>query len=348
MTARRGQRGSALVAALWAVTLAGVAAASLAELGRLAALRARLDRDGLRAWFLAEAGLAETVAAFPPGRDFDAELAALSGGDARPEGTWTWAALALDDPDDDPDDPLADANSLIQLRITAWGPFPVRRRLEALIGRNPEPFFPGAATLAGGGGTLAEDFVLDGRDYTMGSGCTVEAEGLLRAGLALPEGAPEPSIDRPGTILGAGGPPSVVRAPPPDLGPLGAETGGARVPGGSISGDLGTAGTPRLTIVEGDALVEDVVQGAGVLFATGRLRVEGILGFSGIVAAAGGVEVTDTGTLLVCGGLWAAGDPALEARGAGTVRASAEALRAAATVARLPARPRVVAMRELL
>jgi hypothetical protein len=51
--------------------------------------------------------------------------------------------------------------------------------------------------------------------------------------------------------------------------------------------------------------------------------------------------------LLVCGGLWAAGDPSLEARGAGTVRASAEALRAAATVARLPARPRVVAMREL-
>ncbi len=75
-TVRAGSRGAALVVAIMILLLAGIAAAALAELGRLAAARARLGRDGTRAWFLAEAGLADVVAAFEPATTFTAALGA--------------------------------------------------------------------------------------------------------------------------------------------------------------------------------------------------------------------------------------------------------------------------------
>ena len=60
-------KGSALVVAILLIALAGVLTTTLTELGRLALRRARLDRDGVRAWFVAEAGLADTAATLPAG-----------------------------------------------------------------------------------------------------------------------------------------------------------------------------------------------------------------------------------------------------------------------------------------
>jgi hypothetical protein len=329
------------------LALAGAAAAALAELGRLAVLRARLDRDGVRAWFLAEAGLADTIAALEPGRDFSDRLTAPTVPPAEPAAPWTYVSSFADDADDDPDDPVHDSNEQVLLRVTAGGPPPVRRRLQAVVGRSPDPFFPGALTLAGGVRELTGDFRLDGRDSLMDTGCVMEGSGNARAGLALPEGAALPALDHPEWITGRGGTPSVARVAGPDLSGLENAPQAPRQPAGPLASELGSTAEPRFTLVEGDAVVDGTTTGAGVLYATGRLRISGALAFTGVVAAAGGVELLTTGELAVCGALWAGGDPALTARGRGGVRASADGIRWAARFAALPARARVIAVREL-
>jgi hypothetical protein len=339
-------KGSALVIAILLVALAGVVATALAELGRLALARARIDRDGLRAWFVAEGGLTDTVAAIPPGRRFDAQLRDAPAPPPATGPPWSYGVGFLDDGDDAPSDPLADVNARVMLRVTAFGPTPVRRRLEAVIARRIDPVLPGAATLGGEIASLTPDFSLDGRDFDVGSGCTMESGTRARAGLSLPEGSGMPLLASPEQIRGWGASPSIAHGPTPDLTEVANDPGAARLSGGSLPGTLGDLAAPGFTIVAGDALADGSVAGAGTLYVTGRLRVSGHLDFRGLVAAAGGVEVVAGGRLDVCGGLWATGTPALDARGTGHVRASSAALRLAATVAPLPAAARVVATRE--
>jgi hypothetical protein len=338
--------GSALVSALLALALAGGAAALLAELARTTLARARVDRDAAQAWYLAEAGLADTVAAMAPGTTFTAALAARAGGSADPP-AGAYAAELRDDGDETPDDPGIDVNRRIVVRITAAGPAPVRRRLEAVVGREAAPFFPGAATLAGGVSNLTGDFRLDGRDGSMETGCTMPGNGRTRAGVSIPEAAFMPPLDHPEQVAGAGGTPSVTRRGPPDLTPLAGSNAAVRLAPSALPVSLGTTAAPQLTIVDDDVAIDGAVSGAGVLYTSGRLRITGTLDFTGVLAAAGGVEVTTTGTLHVCGALWAAGTPALDARGRGMVRASSDAIAWAARLAPLPARARVLAVREL-
>ena len=341
-----GARGSALVTAIFALALAGAVAALLADLARTTITRARVDRDGVRAWFLAEAGLTDTVAALPPGTTFTDALARTGGG-AAPLLPGTYRADLRDDADDHPDDPRTDVNARILAQVTAAGPDPVRRRLEAIIGREPAPFLPGAATLAGSVSNLTGDFRLDGHDWSEDTDCMLSGHGLARAGVALPTVATMPLLADPAQVDGTGGAPSVTRRNAPDLTPLGASTTAVRLASSPLPATLGTVGAPQLSVVDGDAVVDGTIDGAGVLFVAGHLRIGGRLAFSGIVAAAGGIEVTAAGELRVCGALWAAGEPALDLRGYGQVRTSSDAIAAAARVAPLPARARVVAVREL-
>jgi len=336
--AARNRRGSALVIAVFALALAGAAAALLAELARASVVRARVDRDGTRAWFLAEAGLADTVAVLPAGTSFTDVL--RRGGPSGPPAPGAYLAVLRDDADDHPDDPLTDVNATIVADVTAAGPAPVRRRLEAVLGREPAPYLPAAATLAGGVSNLTSGFRLDGHDGSMGT-------FPPRAGAALPPTATAPVPADPTQIDGAGGPPSIARGTPPDLTLLATSPGAVHVAPASVPTTLGTGATPQLTVVGGDAEVAAASSGAGALYATGHLRISGRLDFTGVVAAAGGVEVTATGELRICGALWAAGAPALDARGTGLVHASGDAITLAARVAPLPARARVLAVREL-
>ncbi len=338
-------RGSALVIALVAVTLAGGTAAVLADLARVATERARVDRDGTRAWFLAEAGLAETVAALDAGTTFTAALAAPTVGGSGSSGTYR--AELQDDVDETPNDARTDANQRVLLTITALGPPPVRRRLQAVVGRAPDPYLPGAATLAGGVTNLTSDFRLDGRDGAMNTGCAMPGSVRSRAGASLPAGAAVPPLHDPTQIVGADGPSSIVRRRPPDLGPLRTRAGAVHVAPPTVPALVGSVGAPQLTVVDGDAMVAGATSGAGILYAAGTLHVSGTLDFTGVVAAAGGVEVTATGELRVCGALWAAGSTALDARGRGVVHASGDAIAMAARLAPLPARARIVAVREL-
>jgi hypothetical protein len=343
----RDDRGSALVVAVLALALAGALAASLAELGRLALVRARLDQWGVRAWFVAEGGLAETVGGLEPGTDFDALLEAPAEEPGADAGPWSYRSAARDDADEEPDDPLTDTNQRVLLRITAFGPPPVRRRLEALVGRAAAPYLPAAAMLGGGVRELTRDFLLDGRDFDVTSGCTFAGGGAARAGLSLPEDAVLPALGEPTQILGKGDAPSITRLAAPDLTPLGDAEHGEHVAPGALAGVIGTPGSPRFTVVDGDARIDGALTGAGTLFVNGQLEVRGTLAFTGLVAAAAGVHVTAAGTLAVCGALWASGEPALGVRGVGAVRTSVGAIEMAARVAPLPAAPEILAVREL-
>jgi hypothetical protein len=341
-----GACGSALVTAILALALAGAVAALLADLARTTITRARVDRDGVRAWFLAEAGLTDTVAALPLGTTFTDALA-HSGGPAGAPLPGTYRAELRDDADDQPDDPRVDVNARILAQVTAAGPEPVRRRLEAIIGRESTPFLPGAATLAGSVSNLTGDFRLDGHDWSVDTGCAMSGHGLPRAGAALPASAGMPPLGDPAQVDGAGGAPSIMRRAAPDLTPLRASATAVHLAPSPLPATLGTTDAPQLSVVDGDVTVDGTIDGTGVLYATGHLRVDGRLDFNGIVAAAGGIEVIAAGELRVCGALWAAGEPALDLRGHGHVRASSDGIAVAARVAALPARARVLAVREL-
>ena len=339
-------KGSALVIAILLVALAGVLATALAELGRLAVGRAHLDRDGVRAWFIAEAGLTDTIAAIPAGHSFTDALRAAPAPPPASGTPWSYAVGFLDDGDDDPDDATADVNARVILRVNAFGPAPVRRRLEAVVARKLDPLLPGALTLAGDARGLTVDFLLDGRDFDMISGCTLVSGGAARAGLSLPEGAGLPMLSRPDQILGRGSAPSIERGPAPAFTEVAAADAATHQLAGSLAPTLGDATMPRFTIIDGDAMADAVTSGAGMLYVAGRLRVTGRLDFRGLIAAAGGIELAPGATLQVCGGAWAAGPNALDARGSGFVRASTAALRLAATLAPLPASAHVIAIRE--
>jgi hypothetical protein len=338
--------GSALVAALLAMVLAGGAAVLFAELARTTLVRARVDRDGVTAWYLAETGLAETVARLAAGATFSGDLAAHAGTAPAPA-AGAYAATFADDHDDTPDNALVDRNQRMLVRIIAAGPAPVQRRLEAVVGREPNPFFPGAATLAGAVSNLTGDFRLDGHDGAMDTGCTMAGSGRTRAGMSLPESTALPALDHPEQVTGAGGTPSVTREHAPDLTPLATSAGAVRLAPSPMPVTLGTTAAPQVTVVDGDAAIDGAVTGAGVLYVSGHVRITGTLDFAGVVAAAGGVEIETTGQLRVCGALWAAGTSALDARGSGVVRASTDAIAMAAHLAPLPARARVLAVREL-
>lgn len=340
------QSGSALLVAILLMALAGVLATGLTELGRTALRRARLDRDGVRAWFVAEGGLAETVAALPAGHRFDDALQATPAPPAAGGPAWSYVVGFLDDADDHPADGTADVNARVILRVNAFGPTPVRRRLEAILGRGTDPLLPGALTLAGGVGALTADFLLDGRDFGMSSGCTLPDAGSARPGLSLPEGAGLPMLAAPEQIQGRGGAPSIARGAAPGFDEVATARTATRLAAGALPASLGDAATPRFTVVAGDATADAVTSGAGVLYVAGRLRIGGRLGFTGLIAAAGGITLAPGAVLEVCGGAWAAGTPALDARGSGFVRASRTALRLAATLAPLPAPARVLAVRE--
>lgn len=340
------ERGSALVVAILLLALAGVLATALAELGRRALMRARLDRDGVRASYVAEGGLAETVAGLPAAwsftevlRDSPATLPTI--GDP-----WTFAAGFVDDADETPRDDTSDRNARVTLRVSAFGPAPVRRRLEAVIGRAADPLLPGALTLEGNIGSLPTEFLLDGRDFDMSSGCTLAADGAPRAGLALPDGLGLPVLGSPDQVQGRGPAPSIVRAEAPSFDEVADAEHAAVVAPGSLPAALGDVAAPTFVHVDGDAVVAGDTTGAGTLWVAGRLRVTGRLAYRGLVAAANGIVVDPGATLEICGGAYAAGAPAFDARGMGFVRASRAALHLAATVAPLPASARVIAVRE--
>lgn len=343
---RVAETGSALVVAILMLALAGVLATALAELGRRALVRARLDRDGVRASYLAEGGLAETVAGLPAGWSFDAALADQptslpAAGDA-----WTFAVGFVDDADESPADDTSDRNARVMLRVSAFGPAPVRRRLEAVIGRAPDPLVPGALTLDGNVEGLTPEFLLDGRDFDMSSGCTLAAAGAPRAGLALPDGASLPVLASPDQVRGLGPAPSIARADAPSFDEVADAEHADDVAAGSLAAVLGDVATPAFVRVDGDAVVDADTTGAGTLWVAGRLRVTGRLAYRGFLAAANGIVVEPGATLEICGGAYAGGAPAFDARGTGFVRASRAALRLATTVAPLPAPARVIAVRE--
>lgn len=346
MRMRPNAAGSAVLVALFGLLLAGMMAAALAELGRLSLQRARIGRDGVGAWFLAEAGLAETIAEIEPASHFNDLLAAAPGPLAESGAPGRYAIAVSDDVDDDPDDPTHDANGRVWLRLAAFGPPPIRRRLEAVLERDFDALFPGAVTLAGDLGELAVGFSLDGRDADAASGCTTGTSRPDRFGLAIPRESALPPLELPERINGRYPLPSIGRVSPADLTSLATSEAADRLVPGPLPSLLGDAASPRFSLVGGDALATGETTGGGLLYVSGRLVVSGSFVFTGVVVAAGGIEVTSSGHLDICGGVWAAGSPALATHGSGSIRVASDTIRTAARLAPLPARARAGAIAE--
>ena len=341
-------KGSALVVAILLIALAGVLTTTLTDLGRLALRRARLDRDGVRAWFVAEAGLAETAATLPAGHAFTDALRAAPAPPAPAGAPWTYALGFLDDGDEHPNDATTDVNARVILRVNAFGPGarpapsrgrprppcrPAPARGPHVGRRRPDP----DCRFSAGWPRLRHEQRLHDR-----------GSGRIPAPACRSRTEPGcPCSRAPSRSSAAATSPSIERHAAPVL-RRGRERRGTRAiwRPGSLAPSLGTVASPRFVVVDGDAVADAATSGAGALFVAGRLRVSGRLAFTGSLAAAGGIEVAPGASLEVCGGVFAAGPSAFDARGTGFVRASSTALRMAATLAPLPARARVLAVRE--
>jgi hypothetical protein len=94
-------------------------------------------------------------------------------------------------------------------------------------------------------------------------------------------------------------------------------------------------GTPRIAVVEGDALVaeSELVKGSGVLVVLGTLQVVGGLEFTGLVIALGGIVFEPSGSVTITGALWQGPsmDDRLELHASGAIVYSSTALAAADT-----------------
>jgi hypothetical protein len=94
-------------------------------------------------------------------------------------------------------------------------------------------------------------------------------------------------------------------------------------------------GTPRISVVDGDALVSESerVKGSGVLVVRGTLQVMGTFEFTGLVIALNGILFEPSGSVTITGALWQgpAVDDRLELRSSGAIVYSSSALAAADT-----------------
>ena len=162
-------------------------------------------------------------------------------------------------------------------------------------------------------------------------------------------------------VTGAGGTPSVGTIPPLSQTVSQIADGylalpHTDLPGGNYSGNSnwGTASTPTITRVTGDAQIQGTIEGYGVLVVDGALDIAGSFTFHGLVIARGNVQVQITGNAGIYGSLLlkesTAQDAAyeLDVRGNAHIRYDSCALAAADGWAALPKMAKLVAWQEVM
>ncbi len=359
--------GAALVTSLVFLALVGVIAAALSVSAKSRLEQAAAMANGARAYYAAEAGLAATLAGLPAGLRY---TSSLLGSDAtagtEDDGTLpyvapltellarTGAAVELrveDDGDEEPADQGSDANETIVVRAVGWGGGGGRRVLRAFVGRQGQPYDPAAVAVSGAAVQLGDNFAIDGSDYQLADGCATSSGGPARAGIAVADPAAlealEAILELNGAerVRGAGGPPSLAPMRPVDTRYFSDSAASATVesPGGAISGAWGEVGSPVGGAVQGDASVEDLLEGYGALVVTGDLVIDGTLRFVGSLAVGGTLRVSPTGSLDVCGTIVCG---ALANEGTLVARRSRGALSLADSQLRSARLPKLLAVRE--
>ena len=336
MTRRHPDRGSALPAALLVVTVAAVAAASLATLARTEVLLARNRVSAVRALSAADGCVASVVSALPAGWGFEALLLGPDGASGTADDGATSApsgCAAAFRPAPDP------ARALLNVEATAGEG---RRALDAVVGRAAEPAIPALLWLSEAGtlGDVAGSLTFSGADPVR--------PGAPRAPIAAPG---DPALLDAWLAAHTGGvavqSPAMApfRAPAPPLAELATR---ARAAGALPSGTLVSAGTPplALTLVTGDLAIGSAASGRGLLFVDGLLDITGTFEFSGVVVASAGIRVASGARLEIAGAVWLGNWATLMVDGDAHVAADGAALDAADGLLRLPRRAVVGGMRD--
>lgn len=334
--AHAAARGAvATMAALVLVAVAGALAAAIMQLTATESLLVARHRVVERALMAADTCAADVLATLPAGWGLDPVLAGPDGiGGSEDDGTVRAS-------DDCTASTSAAAGGRLILHVEAHVPGG-RRRVDALVGRDPKPFDEALLWLedAGGLGPLVGLLEIQGpRDPSAKPVSSIAAPTAPEALDAWLIGQAA-RVDVAATVS----PPRF--APPPPLEELEARVRSVAVPG---SGTLVPAGIPPVTITfaDGDLAVRTAAVGAGLLFVSGRLDIEGALAFTGVVVARGGVRVASGGSLFIEGALWLdGGSPSLDVAGLLHLRAAADALDLADGTLALPRLPRILGIRD--
>lgn len=260
----------------------------------------------------------------------------------------------------------AAANTQAILTSTSQGPQNSRKVIVAYVGRGGYGF--GAVHVPGDAGNIettfsGNSFSINGTDRcgvasaVPGISITDPALATEITNTSLADGGLDSSqMDN---VTGAGGSPSVrvTFQSPTMVSDLASAFLGqihTAIPGGNYGGNesWGTAASPRITRITGDANIQGTIDGYGVLIIDGALDVSGNFTFNGLVIARGDIEVQFTGNAGIFGSVLltesSAYDPTVEldVRGNAHIRYDSCALAAADGWVPLPKAARLLAWQE--
>lgn len=343
------QRGAALLAVLGLMLI-------LLPLGAYVVLQCRTDlliqrgfRDEIEAFYVAEAGLEHAVAEIRPDQSFAEVLAGPDGlAGTADDGVFPFLEGA---PAAFPAAPFrydvrvspAAGNSL-SVTSQGKGKNGATKVVSALVSRSPAAWTPAALLAQDGlaGIDLGDgSMLLSGFDHRLGdapsrptgtaaavaaaasTSASTESELRERLGAALA-----------GQLVGAGGSPSVVTAPPVDIQAFVSRL--ASLPNAVLLGgvgpsdqvDFGTRQAPQASVVAGELDIREHASGTGILVILGGLHVSGTFDFAGVLVVMGGISLEPASDVRIAGALWrgASVDERLQLRGTGAVMYSSEAL----------------------
>jgi hypothetical protein len=255
------------------------------------------------------------------------------------------------------------------LTSEASGPNAARKIITAYVGRGG--FGLGATTLPGSAASSTETN-FSGDSFTINGSDNCNAAPSV-PGIAVTDPALATEIsnsttsdgglasDQMDNVTGTGGTPSVAVISPLSQTVSQIADGylalpHTDLPGGNYSGNSnwGTASTPTITRVTGDAQIQGTIEGYGVLIVDGALDIAGNFTFHGLVIARGNVQVQITGNAGIYGSLLikesTAQDAAyeLDVRGNAHIRYDSCALAAADGWLPLPKTAKLLAWQEVM
>lgn len=308
---------------------------------------------------VADTGLQHALAVIPAGNSFPySSSTPVVGQTSHPTMTgFSYSVTAVND---------AGGTKAI-LTSVSQGPGSSKRVVTAYVGRGN--YGLGAASLPGSsGGTTETNFSGTSFSINGNDNCNVSAPvpGIVVTDPAL---ATEITNDttsdgglasnQMGNVTGAGGSPSVAIVQPlsmtvSQMADSYLALSHVDLSGGNYSGneDWGTSSTPRITRITGNAQIQGIVEGYGVLIVDGTLDVAGSFNFHGLVIARGDVQVQVTGNAGIYGSLLIAESTGLDAgyeldvRGNAHIRYDSCALASADGWAPLPKAPKLLAWQE--
>ncbi len=313
----RSERGTALLAVVFLVTVCAAVAASLLvpALARHGEVETSVDRD--RALELAESGLDRGIAAIRrPGGEITAntsEAFTMPGSGSVEVDYLLGSTNGLDD---DGDGTVDDADEDEFVEIRSVGVFGSERRGVAVVLRRAvnAGALPAALMLNGTAPILdlqGADYVFDGEEHDL-NGDPVGGGTDLPAIVCVSPASDVVSQIAPtayGQSLGTGGAPPIVSGPAVGLDEwidqleMSADT--TLTPGIYESGTFGSATFEgvRATFADGDVHLTGTTQGAGLLAVRGDLTITGDSQWTGAIFVSGTIRMTGGGAQSVVGGI---------------------------------------------